>query len=94
MSARPDAPVKPSPNQSLWEKGDFSRVAALMRGSGEKLVYSLEIFPSARVLDLGCGDGTTALPLARRGLEVVGIDIAENLVAAGTKRATEAGLTG
>jgi len=43
-------------------------------------------------LDLGCGDGTTAVPLAQLGAEVVGIDIAENLVAAGNRRAAEAGL--
>jgi ubiquinone/menaquinone biosynthesis C-methylase UbiE len=49
--------------------------------------------PPLRVLDLGCGDGTTAIPLARLGAEVVGIDIARNLVEAGNKRAAEAGLT-
>ena len=53
---------------------------------------SLGITPPLRVLDLGCGDGTTAVPLARLGAEVVGIDIARNLVDAGNKRAAEAGL--
>ena len=47
----------------------------------------------AKVLDLGCGDGTTALPSARRGAEVLGVDIAANLVAAGNQRARAAGLT-
>src|SRR5438552_494944 len=81
-----------NPNKALWEKGDFTEIAALMRQSGEALVKSLRITPSLRVLDLGCGDGTTAVPLARLGAEVVGIDIAKNLVDAGNNRAAEAGL--
>lgn len=81
-----------NPNKALWEKGDFTAIAAFLRQSGEALVKSLGITPSLRVLDVGCGDGTTAIPLARLGAEVVGIDIAENLVAAGNKRAAEAGL--
>jgi ubiquinone/menaquinone biosynthesis C-methylase UbiE len=81
-----------NPNKALWEKGDFTEIAALMRDSGEDVVKSLGIKPPLRVLDLGCGDGTTAIPLARLGAEVVGIDIARNLVEAGNKRAAAAGL--
>ncbi|TGK32397.1 class I SAM-dependent methyltransferase [Leptospira gomenensis] len=79
-------------NRLLWEKGDFTEIAALMRKSGEEFVASLEIKSPLRVLDLGCGDGTTAIPLARAGAEVLGIDIAENLVAAGNRRAAHEGL--
>src|ERR1700675_2808884 len=82
-----------NPNKALWEKGDFTDIAALMRQSGEALVKSLGITTPLRVLDLGCGDGTTAVPLALLGADVVGIDIARNLVDAGNKRAAEAGLT-
>jgi len=82
-----------NPNKALWEKGDFTEIAALMRESGEALVKSLGITPPLRVLDLGCGDGTTAVPLARAGAEVLGIDIARNLVDAGNKRAAEEGLS-
>ena len=82
-----------NPNKALWEKGDFTEIAALMRQSGEAVVKSLGITPPIRVLDLGCGDGTTAVPLALLGAEVVGIDIATNLVDAGNKRAAEARLT-
>src|SRR5436309_1574810 len=82
-----------NPNKALWEKGDFTEIAALMRQSGEAVVKSLRIRPPLRVLDLGCGDGTTAVPLALLGADVVGIDIAKNLVDAGNKRAAEAGLT-
>jgi len=81
-----------NPNKALWEKGDFTAIASMMRPSGEALVKSLEIKPPIRVLDLGCGDGTTAVPLARLGADVVGIDIAANLVAAGNKRAADEGL--
>lgn len=81
-----------NPNKALWEKGDFTQIATLMRQSGEEVVASIGINPPTRVLDLGCGDGTTAVPLARRGADVVGIDIAENLVDAGNRRAVEAGL--
>jgi SAM-dependent methyltransferase len=81
-----------NPNKALWEKGDFTAIASLMRESGAEVVESLHVSPALRVLDLGCGDGTTALPLAQRGADVVGIDIARNLVEAGTKRATEGNL--
>ena len=81
-----------NPNKALWEKGDFTEIAVFMRQSGEELVKSLGITPQMRILDLGCGDGTTAIPLAQLGAEVVGIDIAQNLVDAGNKRAAEMGL--
>ena len=79
-------------NKALWEKGDFTEIAAFMRQSGEAVIESMAIAPPLRVLDLGCGDGTTAVPLARTGAEVTAIDIARNLVEAGNKRAAEAGL--
>lgn len=82
-----------NPNQALWEKGDFTRIAASMRQSGEALVRQLGIAQGLKVLDLGCGDGTTALPAARLGADVLGIDIARNLVEAGNRRAQEHGLT-
>jgi len=81
-----------NPNQALWEKGDFTRIAQTMRRSGEALVDKLGIKQGQQVLDLGCGDGTTAIPAARLGANVLGVDIAENLVAAGNQRALLAGL--
>jgi len=81
-----------NPNKALWEKGDFTRIAASMRESGEELVRKLGIAKGMKVLDLGCGDGTTALPAAKLGADVLGVDIAANLVAAGNKRAAEQGL--
>jgi len=89
----PPTETSTNPNKTLWEKGDFTKIAAFMRQSGEVVVDSLSVTPEMRVLDLGCGDGTTAVPLARAGADVVGIDIARNLVEAGNKRAKEAGLS-
>jgi ubiquinone/menaquinone biosynthesis C-methylase UbiE len=80
-------------NKALWEKGDFTRIAQSMRESGEALVRDLGITDGLRVLDLGCGDGTTALPTAQLGADVLGVDIASNLVEAGNARARELGLT-
>jgi ubiquinone/menaquinone biosynthesis C-methylase UbiE len=82
-----------NPNKALWEKGDFTRIAQSMRKSGEVLAKGLGITKGLKVLDLGCGDGTTALPEARLGADVLGVDIASNLVEAGNKRAKEEGLT-
>ena len=81
-----------NPNKALWEKGDFTRIAETMRESGTALIDKLGIKPGMDVLDLGCGDGTTALPAARLGANVQGVDIARNLVAAGNKRIAEEGL--
>ena len=81
-----------TPNQALWEKGDFTRIAQTMRQSGDAFVATLGLTHGMRVLDVGCGDGTTAIPAARRGADVVGVDIARNLVTAATERAAAEGL--
>jgi SAM-dependent methyltransferase len=85
--------VPMNPNKALWEKGDFTRIAESMRESGEALVNKLEITKGLKVLDLGCGDGTTAIPAAKLGADVLGVDIAKNLVEAGNKRALKEELT-
>jgi SAM-dependent methyltransferase len=82
-----------NPNKALWEKGDFTRIAESMRESGEALVKTFGITNGLKVLDLGCGDGTTAVPEARLGADVLGVDIASNLVEAGNARAQGLGLT-
>ena len=81
-----------NPNKALWEKGDFTRIAETMRQSGEDLVRGLGVTRGMKILDLGCGDGTTALPAAKLGANVLGVDIASNLVAAGNARAKELGV--
>ena len=79
-------------NKALWEKGDFTRLAQTMRESGEALVGKVGISEGLQVLDLGCGDGTTAVPAAQLGAGVLGVDIASNLVVAGNARAESLGL--
>ena len=85
--------LQTNPNKALWEKGDFTRIAETMRESGEALVARIGVTKDLNVLDLGCGDGTTAIPEAKLGAIVLGVDIANNLVEAGNDRAKDAGLT-
>ena len=92
MTANPNA-MTVNPNKALWEKGDFTRIAESMRESGESLVKTLGITNGIKLLDLGSGDGTTAVPEARLGADVLGVDIASNLVEAGNARAQSLGLT-
>ena len=80
-------------NKALWEKGDFTRIAETMRESGDEVVERLGVTEGMQVLDLGCGDGTTAIPEAQRGAEVLGVDISSNLVEAGNARAKQLGLS-
>jgi ubiquinone/menaquinone biosynthesis C-methylase UbiE len=81
-----------NPNKALWEKGDFTRIASTMRESAEKLVSQFNITNGLRVMDVGCGDGTTAIPMARLGANVLGVDIARNLVNAGNDRVKNEGI--
>src|SRR4051812_29481689 len=83
----------PSPNRALWEKGDFTRIAETMRQSAEDLVKRIGVSNGLKVLDLACGDGNTALPAAKLGADVLGIDIASNMVEAATRRAAAQGIT-
>ncbi|MES2253643.1 MAG: methyltransferase domain-containing protein [Pseudomonadota bacterium] len=87
-----DSNPNPNPNKALWEKGDFTRIADSLRESGAKLVAQLGVKPGMKVLDLGCGDGTTAIPEAQLGADVRGVDIARNLVEAGNRRAKAMGI--
>lgn len=82
-----------NPNKTLWEKGDFTQIAAFMGVSGEAVVDSIKVTPPLEALDLGCGDGTTAVPLAKAGAQVTAIDIARNMVEAGNKRVATEGLS-
>lgn len=81
-----------NPNKALWEKGDFTKLAETMRESGDALVEKIGVTEGMNVLDLGGGDGTTAIPEAKRGANVLVVDIARNLVTAGNARAQKEGL--
>lgn len=80
-------------NRALCERGNFTRITAMLRDSGEGLARELGITKGRQVLDLDCGDGTTAMPIAHLGAEMLGVDMARNLLEAGNRRAREAGLT-
>ncbi|MFD2935057.1 class I SAM-dependent methyltransferase [Spirosoma flavum] len=81
-----------NPNKALWEKGDFTQIAQTMRESGAALIAKVGVTNGLTILDLGSGDGTTAIPAAKLGATVLGVDIARNLVEAGNSRAKAEGL--
>ena len=81
-----------NPNKALWEKGDFTKIADTMRESSSSLVDTFGITPGMEVLDIACGDGDTAIPAAKLGARVTGVDIAHNLVEAGNLRAKKEGI--
>jgi ubiquinone/menaquinone biosynthesis C-methylase UbiE len=78
--------------RDVWMAGDFGVVAKTIAGAAEEFVARLDIPPGARVLDLACGTGNVALPLARKGAHVTGVDIAANLLAQARERAAAEGL--
>ena len=82
-----------NPNKALWEKGDFTQIAATMRESGEALVRSLGITEGLEAARPGLRRWDHRRPAAQLGADVLGVDIASNLVAAGNARAEELGLT-
>src|SRR5258708_5500637 len=82
-----------NPNRRLWEKGDYTRIAATMRGGGEAFGKPLGTKKGAKVVDVGWGDGTPPPhPAAKLGADVLGVDIARNLVAAGNRHVKSAGI--
>lgn len=78
--------------RATWTSGDFGRIAAgYVHGSGE-FIARLELGAGERVLDVACGTGNLAIPAARTGASVTGIDIAPNLVAQAKARAASESL--
>jgi SAM-dependent methyltransferase len=73
--------------RSTWMAGDFGVVARTVSAGAEAFIDGLNIPPGTRVLDIACGTGNTALPLARRGCIVTGVDIAPNLLEQARARA-------
>ncbi|MEO8647529.1 MAG: class I SAM-dependent methyltransferase, partial [Acidobacteriota bacterium] len=78
--------------KTTWEAGDFSEVAKHIETAAEEFVDRLDIKSGMRVLDVACGSGNLAVAAAAKGADVTGIDIADNLVEAARKRASDAGL--
>ena len=75
-----------NPNKALWEKGDFTRIAEVCAIAARR--WSRLGIDQGRMLDLGCGDGTTALPAARSVPMCLASTLPSNLVAAGNRRAS------
>jgi SAM-dependent methyltransferase len=80
-------------NRAVWSVGEFDRVAAGYRHDAEALIERLDLAPGERVLDLACGSGNLALPAARTGAAVTGIDIAPQLLVTARERAAAEGLS-
>jgi len=79
-------------HKAIWEDGDYANFAKYMEAGAVEVLDSWEIAPDKTLLDVGCGAGQTAIPAAKRGNRVTGVDIAENLVECARKRASEAKL--
>ncbi|MBX3066030.1 MAG: methyltransferase domain-containing protein [Anaerolineae bacterium] len=78
--------------KSTWMSGDYAVFATYLLDGALDFLATSEITSPAKVLDVACGAGQTAIPLARAGNEVVGIDIADNLIEAATEKAQADGL--
>lgn len=79
--------------RSAWMAGDFGKIAATSAVIAAEFVDRLPVQSGARVLDVACGTGNTAIPLARRGAQVTGVDIAPNLLVQARERAADEGLS-
>ena len=86
-AASPQLTQLKSAMKSAWMAGDFGEVAKYTTEEAENFVARIRIQPGARVLDVACGTGNTAIPAARGGAEVTGVDIATNLLSQAEKRA-------
>ena len=78
--------------KGTWSAGDFGRIAKSYEQGAAEFVARLALAPGLRVLDVACGTGNLAIPAAKAGAQVVGIDIAPNLVVQARQRAAAAGL--
>lgn len=78
--------------RATWIAGDFGQIARYYVADAEKFVEGLNLTPGTSVLDVACGTGNTALPAARKGAVVTGVDIAPNLVEQARENAKQAGL--
>jgi SAM-dependent methyltransferase len=79
--------------RATWTAGNFDRIGQYTAPGAVSFIDRLHIRPDERVLDVACGSGNLALPAARAGAVVTGVDIAPNLLATARKRATAEGLT-
>ncbi len=78
--------------RSTWMAGDFGQIARYSAPHAEEFVQRLPIASGMRVLDVACGTGNLAIPAAKKGADVTGIDIAPNLIEQARKRADGEGV--
>src|SRR6185503_10657164 len=79
--------------KSMWMAGDFGQIANVIQAGADEFIASLGLKPGNRVLDVACGSGNLAIPAARTGARVTGVDIATNLLEQARARAEAEGLT-
>jgi SAM-dependent methyltransferase len=80
QTVSPDFAQLKSGLKAAWMAGDFGKIANLISGEAEKFIGRTKIQPGDRVLDVACGTGNTAIPAAKAGAKVTGVDIATNLL--------------
>lgn len=78
--------------KKIWTAGDYDRFSRFMEGSAREFYERLTITPGSQLLDVGCGSGQFALMAAKDGIEVTGVDLADNLVERARARAQAEGL--
>lgn len=79
-------------SRQTWIDGDFGKIARSLEAAAEEFVGRRSVAPEMRVLDVACGSGNVAIPAARAGATVTGLDIAPNLLEQARQRAREEGL--
>jgi ubiquinone/menaquinone biosynthesis C-methylase UbiE len=89
----PDVEALKTKLRATWIAGDFGEIARSYAAGAEEFVRGLNLQPGMRVLDVACGTGNLALPAARLGAVVTGVDIAPNLVEQARENAKREGLT-
>jgi SAM-dependent methyltransferase len=75
--------------RAMWMAGDFGEIAKLNSHGAEDFIERLHLKPGTKVLDVACGTGNQSIPAARTGAEVIGLDIATNLLEQARKRAAD-----
>ena len=92
MTNSPNIEALKSKMKSTWEAGDYGTFAKYMEPGAIEIFTSWNIKPGEKMLDVGCGAGQTAIPAAKNGVKVTGVDIASNLIEQAQARAQAEGL--
>lgn len=93
MSATPDMDTIKARMKATWMAGDYGVFARYLEPGALEIFADWGIAPGSCVLDVACGAGQVAVPAARAGVKVTGVDIATNLIEQARDRATAEGLS-